>query len=291
MDIHHLTSTALLGSSLRHQHYQLSFNPTTLGMIRWDGVFLQHNPTCFPGKKKSGSADGDEMGHLAKTNQTAELPLQGTITYGLVPWRLFFLPSQWYWYLLGLWTWYLKKESTKKTWRVTTTFLGCLALHLQPGRQQVWHNLVKLGHEFRPKMSDYLIIFWGRILLDYTDHEFFFCEFSSESLWQIQGSCHPFSPNPWLTEGWIWSKGDPKWWTKNVFLVPSWRCTVSGSLDWTPLNPLIAQRKLLSRHQNYWFQMIKDYNYTITIHPTVATETVEEESCIMWWLSWNVYDA
>lgn len=101
---------------------------------------------------------------------------------------------------------------------------------------------------------------------------------------------------PWLTEGWIWSKGDPKWWTKTFSLFPAQKtvttaslhltqqkklwstCTVSGSLDWTPLNPLIAQRKLLSRHQNDWFQMIKNYNYTITIHPTVATETVEQES-------------
>lgn len=133
------------------------------------GSFLQQNPTCFPGKKKSGSADGDEMGHLAKTNQTAELPLQGTITYRLVPWRLFFSRANDIDILWDCVNWYLKNPPDQNL-ASDQNFLGwlkhwilereeiyesCLVLHLQTGRQQKAQPGETRSWQ-RPKMSDYL---------------------------------------------------------------------------------------------------------------------------------------
>ena len=75
------------------------------------------------------------MGHLAKTNQTAELPSRERSHIGLFPGGFFF-PEPMILISYGIVSIDTSRIHRTKTWRVTTTFLGCLALHLQTGRQQ-----------------------------------------------------------------------------------------------------------------------------------------------------------
>ena len=75
------------------------------------------------------------MGHLAKTNQTAELPSRERSHIGLFPGGFFF-PEPMILISYGIVSIDTSRIHRTKTWRVTKTFLGCLALHLQTGRQQ-----------------------------------------------------------------------------------------------------------------------------------------------------------